>query len=486
MKNIIKVLIVLFVSLAVICPASATDLPLPVYDLLKTTFPKVDIRFDGLIELADGTKYLPVLPAYYENVEDPSKIVKTIPANTSLKSKPEMILFANNLALLKMIKRPDKNYILFSNEEIPLKVKLGLLPQDLVVPDNLIIPQELNVIIGDLKMSVKTGSEKKQPKNASSPIKPISNITPSFPELKDLVNKTFYAISYQSNQVYVLSSQTGKPIKTIQLTSIPSDITITNDNKYILAACMSSNKISVIDAIKNEYISDINVGQLPVSVVVSYDKAYVANKFSSSVSVIDTKNMKILEEISLTGSPGYLAVSEQDIYYNDSLSGKIYKLNLTPPENGKKIKSNIHEITQVNNVSGLILVDKYLLVLSRTDGKLVVYDLEAKKIFKTLEVGNKPVDMKVIKEKNKIYVLSAGSHIISVIDTNSFEITNKISLKNSGFPKSLNILDSVNKALVSDADSYEIAIIDLLSNQIIDYLPVNTTINSLLITQPVK
>jgi DNA-binding beta-propeller fold protein YncE len=117
---------------------------------------------------------------------------------------------------------------------------------------------------------------------------------------------------------------------------------------------------------------------------------------------------------------------------------------------------------------------------------LTEYDLTAKKVVKTIKVDDKPIDLKVVKGKNKIYVLSAGTNSIQVIDIPTFSVVNKIQLKEGGFYKTVNILPSLTRALISSVDSYELAIVDLVNEKVVDYLPVRTSINSLLVTQRMK
>ena len=47
----------------------ATELPKPVLEYIKKNYAKANIRFDGLIELKDGTVYIPVIPISYEGKE---------------------------------------------------------------------------------------------------------------------------------------------------------------------------------------------------------------------------------------------------------------------------------------------------------------------------------------------------------------------------------------------------------------------------------
>ncbi|MFH0702351.1 MAG: YncE family protein [bacterium] len=478
---------------AFVLPTFGTELPKPILNYIKTDFPKVNVRFDGLIELPDGTAYLPVFPLSYADVENPTEIITTIPENSNFSSKPNLILFANNFSLLKIIKMPGQSPTLLSSNKIPLKVKLGLLPQDLIVPENLVIPPELRIILGDLKIPIK-GEENQEKiigkinifENQDNPKTPDSitaitqPIIPTIdPQLNDLYNKTFYITNLKSKQIYIVYPFIGRPSKTIELSSIPSDMIMTDDGRYLLATGLSSNKVSVIDTLNNSLARELNVGSLPISIVISKDmeRAYIANKSSSSISVVDLKNMEIIQTVNIIGFPSNLALSEdsKNLFYSDAATGKIFRVSAID-------KREVDLVTQANNVSKISLFNNYLFILSRTDNALIVYDLKKDKLIKTIKVGNKPVDIKISKNKNKLYVLSAGSDSLNIMDISTLEISKTIALKSNGFPKNINIIDSTNKALISSVNSYEIVIVNLDQEEITGYLPISVTIGSLVVS----
>ena len=71
MKNFRIILAILALTCCIsLCnaPANATQLPQPIVEYLKSKYPNVEIRFDGLIELPDHTIYLPVSPLTYGKV----------------------------------------------------------------------------------------------------------------------------------------------------------------------------------------------------------------------------------------------------------------------------------------------------------------------------------------------------------------------------------------------------------------------------------
>ncbi|MDD3014352.1 MAG: YncE family protein, partial [Candidatus Gastranaerophilales bacterium] len=369
-----------------------------------------------------------------------------------------------------------------------LTVKLGILPQDLVVPDNLVIPSDLKIIMGDLKISVEDSedqsfySEKnKSGSNAKLAGKVNTNIAKQIaPELKDLTNKVFYVSSFRSNIINVVNPQTGRSQKNIALSSIPFDIAATEDGRYILASCISTNKISIIDTYNTSYVRDVGVGNLPTSIVIArgVSIAYVANRDSSSISVMNLRTIEIIKSIPVTGMPANLIISDDNntLYYNDLVSGNVYEVDLNNID-------SIYQITQSDNISKICQSGDYLYILSRSNDNLLVYSLLEGKLVKKISVGNKPVDLKVLPYKSKILVLSAGSNTLSIINMNSLEISKTITLKRGGFPSAINILAKTDKALISNQDSNEVGIVDLVQETIIGNLPITTPISSMIISE---
>lgn len=490
----------------------ATQLPDPIIKFIKSTFPKAEIRFDGLVELPDGTKYVPVLPAMYAKVDNPTNIVQTIPAKSSFSLKPELILFSNNLSLLKMLKTQD-GYTFTQNNNVPFAVKFGILPQDLVVPKNLVIPDEFKIILGNLKI---TTSDKPQVilkvnnnKNTklTDKIKPanivktgvntakvganMAKVTVSAAKAgmvvaKDVIssplenfdNKVFYLTNIHSTQLSVVSARTGKTIKLIDISSVPSGMLMTEDEKYIITSNISTESVSIIDVKNNKLLKNIKVGKLPDSIVIlsGTNKAYVANKFSSNISVIDLVKLTKEKDIPVTGAPVKLVSSEDktSLFYLDEQTGKIYNIKLSTP-------TKIEPVTDGINISKIYQFKNYLAVLSRTENTLKIFDLASGKYINTVIVSKKPVDIIIQEKLGKIYVLSGGTNSIDVIDLEKYEIVNKIQFKGKAFPIKMNLYESGNKAMVITADSYEMPIIDLKDDKVIEYFPVSNPVNSLII-----
>ncbi len=456
-------------------PCFSTELPQSVKEFIKTNNQEATIRFDGYIELADGNAYLPVYPLNFKQIEK-LEVSQTLPENLSFADRPGLILFNNNFALLKVLKDKHGNLSLINSEKIPLAVKMGLLPQDLVVPENLSVPPELKIILGDLKIPIanKQVTENIFKTNFTKTTK--NSGSKYYKELEGLENKVFYSLNFQSDQLYLIAPDTGRPLKSMKLPFLPSKARITPDKRYMLVCGLGADKISVIDLVRHSFVKNIKVGEKPSDIVMSEEsnKAYVINKGSADISIIDLKNMQLENNIKVSGKPTNIQISADalEIYYSDYFTGKLFKIR-------NRDKHEPAELTEALNITGMKLVDDKLFMISRADNKLIVFDTMKKEIIKELAIGEKPVDIKYISGSNKLYVLSADSFQLSVIDTETLEIANKVELKQGGFPYKINFSPDKSKALISNIDAYEIAVVDLRTNKITGYLPVSQLVGSL-------
>lgn len=483
-KNLINTTLFIVISTISTYSAIGTELPQPIESFIKQTFPNANIRFDGLVELPDGTQYLPVIPINIAKVDNPAEIIKIIPSKSSFSAKPDLILFANNYSLLKIIKKQGEQPTLISSNETPLSVKLGILPQDLVVPENLVVPYDLKIITGDLKIPVKgnengiyyTSNKTSQHKN--NPKNKTENHTP--PEFKDLTNKVFYTLNFRSNIINAINPQTGRSEKTIELSSIPYNIALTDDGRYILASCMSSDKISIIDTYNTTYVRDVEVGVFPTSIVIvpNINIAYVANRDSSSISVINLRTMEIIRNIPIAGMPVNLIISGDNnaLYYNDFSSGNIYEVDLNDID-------KVTPITQGNNISKIAESDGNLYILSRADNTLTVYNIIKDNVIKVIDIGSKPIDLKILQDQNKIIVLSAGDNTINIINFETLTPVKTVQLKGGNFPSGINLLPKTTRAIISYQDTYEITVFDINQETVTGNIPISLPISSMIISE---
>ena len=158
-KLLALMLFIMLLGVSNVC--SAAKIPEAELEVLKKEFPNMKVRFDALVELSDGTKYIPVYPIKTEFVATEIKVINTIPKNQTLKDKPDFFMFNSNFAFFQIKNEKDKTTVIYS-EEIPNEVKMGLLPQDLLVPKGFQLPAQLRIIAGNLMIPVKPSTEYKE------------------------------------------------------------------------------------------------------------------------------------------------------------------------------------------------------------------------------------------------------------------------------------------------------------------------------------
>ncbi|MFA6988505.1 MAG: YncE family protein [Candidatus Gastranaerophilaceae bacterium] len=484
----LKKLIFCLLFYIVSATAFASEIPAPELATLKNALPNMHVRFDGLIELPDGTQYLPVFPMKRADVPDQGTVSMTLPKNKLLKEKPNFLLFKSNLSLFKIIRVPGENPTIISGDIVPLVVKLGLLPQDLLVPNQLEIPTSLRIILGDLVIPVKDSDEFKEvsfKKGSKTSVKSPVKTKQRPKELQDLLNKDFYIINNQQSYINIVSPEVGRPSKQFEIDSIPSDIKLTSNGRYFLVSSIATDKIYIIDAVNGKFIKEIKVGKIPVSIVIAdrLAKAFVANKGDSTISVIDLKKMEVVNTVNVCGNPAGLSLVEnqEELMFFDTLTNNVYSMKMS----GDYYNSyTITCVTSAPNISKVLKQNELIYVLSRTGNTLTVFSPTSKNTIKTLITGEKPVDIAIVK--NKIYILNAADDTLSVFNATNYENIKTVELKTNGFPKNFNVLDENKTAIITNASCYEVLVYNIQQDKITKRLPLSITVGKVVVSNKLK
>lgn len=191
LKNIAaKICVVTAVMMCFSVPAFATKIPDNVQKFVVKDFPNTTFRFDGVIILPDNTIYLPLLPAKIINPEK-LEIKQTYPTGKTLASKPNIVILNNDFALLKVLTDTNGNKTIYKMANPPMELRTGLLPQDMLVPKGLIIPENMKSIVGNLE--IKTVNDPGIRVESSKPV--VTQLTGStlktLSQIPQLKNKSF-------------------------------------------------------------------------------------------------------------------------------------------------------------------------------------------------------------------------------------------------------------------------------------------------------
>ena len=533
-----KAILILTLFFASATGAFATNLPDSVNQFVLKDYPNASIRFDGLITLSDGTVYLPIIPSYIQRVSD-LEVTSTIPANASLKSEPDVIVFNNNFALLKLIRTKNGILTVCQNPNIPMVIKTGAIPQDLVVPRGLVLPDILKGILGNVQIPLLSDSniikEPASEQKAPLTITPVrqnfvtTNVEKTTGLAQGLQNKIYYIANNNSLLLKVFSSNSPQPMYSLKLASVPRKIQAVQDGKYLLVLTNTQKQIDVID-VKNEYIAkQIDLSAVPSDITVNNAKqtAYVSSESDRSIFVIDLKEMKIKEKIALIGIPENIAISNDgtQLGYLDKTTSNVYVIRLDGNYANKLI-------TNCSNVSKIALNNDKLYTLVRTEGKLKISDYNLDRDFEeekyqadrakqtttpatlaavidgiqsgietTMQnkkelvgqpeyyatktndvlVGQKPTDL--LFYKNKMFVLCSASNDIQVIDTTTQAVTKVIKLPTAGFPRKITKVTNTNLALITNVSQKKYAVLDLDKEAITQAVGISTPVNEIMVVE---
>lgn len=530
--------------------AEAVLLPHPMRVYLFNNVAGTSIRFDGLINLPNGTMYVPVIPAQPKDVEK-LEIVYTYPEKQPFKSEPEVITFNNNYSLLKVI--PDgKKRTLTKYDNLPDVVKTGVLPQDMLVPTGFYVSENLRGILGNLEIPVAITNIEKKPiaasvqktaansdntvvarKNGKKIVKThkkaLKTIMP-----KELANKMYLVTNFDSQYLKVFNPGRPEPIYGLKLKGVLKDVKVTPDNKYLITAVFGKNQVDIADIGNEQIAKSIELNMQPSEIAVDKDanKTYIMSTEGKSIFAINLQDMNISEKVTLEAVPYRMALSPDGtmLAYADKNTDNIYVLKLDD-----EYKNVL--VTNCKNVSKIIIDDmSRMYILSRTQNKLLVNDFNLAKPFVTgeededtgvilqkklayntrkmlgavdilpensesmdnqeIELTNATVEEKTIETGfkptemflygSKLFVVCSGDNEIEILDTETLKIADKIKMPFNGFPRKITGIDNSNLALVTDADAKRYAIINLDTNKITGTYPLDMPVYSITIIDKIN
>ena len=516
--------------------ANASQLPQELRNYLVSQKKVPSIRFDAVVVYSDDVMYLPVYPSRPVDVEK-IEISKTYPEKQTMDKLPDMVLFNNNMGLLKVIKNGENSYTIKEIPNLPEEIKTGLLPQDLMVPRGLILPEDYISILGDIQ--IPTVGSAKAPSFITRKAAPL----PTGKRLADtnranvpfdLQDKLFFVNNFQTEYLQIFSSSVSEPLYSLKTSGVMKDVKPVLDGKFLLVATNNQKNLDVVD-VQREYVAKhIDLTSNPSEIIVDdiNKKAYVASVSDESLSIIDLTSMSMKEKIQLVGAPQRLSLSPdaKKLAYTDMKTSNIYVLDL---ENGYENKL----ITNFPNITKMVLKNNIMYMVSRSMPKLrIVYfdllqdnqvsktkkdkkkDLARKKLEKTdnenvaedlisdfaidannddvddslveqntkmyatsikdIDIGKKPVDM--YSKSNKIYILCAGENTVYTYDLASEGLT-KEKLPVEGFSKAFTPVPNSNLAVITNMADLKYVVYDMDKNKALQTLPINDYINMITI-----
>lgn len=450
----IKVLLITMMMALINQCAMASRLPDDFWAYLQKVYPNSTQRFDSVLVLADGTTYIPLYPAQLTD-EKNIKLEYTYPLNRMPQNKPEVMIFNNNFVLLKLMKDKNGKYTITKNENLPLKVKLGVMPQDMLVPVGLQVPDSLKLILGNLIIPEKndnlitaaTDTKIGNTKDNSGKITP----------LVELKNKKALISTDMSKFVLVYDGEKKNSLYELKLSGLPSKILASNKSKLALVMYFGSKTVEIVDLSNERTVTQITLDDMPKDADLDYvnNMAYVASANAGTIYMIDLNSAKLSKAIKLEQSPEKIAIADdgKSLAFIDRNTQKIFSLK---EQDGSYIAKYIAD---GKNLSRILYKKGNIYAVSRTENKLSVYNEEENILTAETKLNEKPTD--AVFYGNKIYILCSKDSIINVYDTISQKIIENIVLDNVGFYSKITMIPNQPNALITGIQTKKFLLLNL-------------------------
>jgi DNA-binding beta-propeller fold protein YncE len=480
MKKIILTIILIFATATNVFAAKIPD---NVKNLIKKDFPKTDFRFDGLITLPDGVIYLPLYPALVKKPEK-LEVKSTLPEGKKLSDEPEVVILNNDFTLLKLIVDQKGRKTVVNLKEPPIEVRTGLLPQDLLVPTGLIIPDNVKGIIGNLQITtaLDAGLRVKSESFLESKTVKTSQTTKNIvSKVAQLQNKTLYIATCYSKNIQVIQGESSSPEYALSQKSIPIDMKATPDDKFLLVTTYGKTLVDVISLADERVIKQLDLTTPAEEIAVDRfkNRAYVSSAEDSSIYIIDLTTMTLKQKIKINGMCEKLSISDDGtkLFYADKKTGDLWVIEL----NNDFI---IKEIGNFPNVSKIAYVNGKIYITSRTKNKLAVVDYVTLSLIKEFNTEQKPIDMLVYKDN--LYVLSAESNAVQVFNTIDDELTDTVYLNTNGFSIKIYRIKNTNIALVMDTKTDKYSVLDLDKKRVVKTNALEIPVSAIVVVEQAK
>lgn len=475
-----RLLLILILLVTTSTSAWAVKFPENVKTAIKKDFAKADFRFDGVILLPDGTIYLPLFPALVKK-PDVIEVKQTFPANMKLSQQPDIVIFNNDFALMKVLYDVKGNKTVLKLDSPPVEIKTGLLPQDMLVPKGLQIPENIKGVIGNLQIATSIDAGVKIKSEMAKPQEKVKTFIKPAPSVALLKDRVMYVATCYSKNIHVINGEQKSPEYALSLKSIPIDIKLTPDEKFLMVTSFGNHSLDIISLADDQVIKSLDLKNQPTEIVVNKkaQKAYVAVPADSSIYLIDIATMALKQQIKINGYCERLALSDDGriLFYFDKKTSDIIAVELT---NDFVIKN----IGKFPNVSKLALTQNKLYIISRTKNKLAIIDYATLGVSSELDLDKKPIDMLVYGDN--LFILCAHNNIIQVLNTETDEITNTIKLNTDGFSTVISRVKETNIAVIGDTQVPKYVVIDLDKKQVLKTYPIDVPVSTIIIADKVR
>jgi len=229
------------------------------------------------------------------------------------------------------------------------------------------------------------------------------------------------------------------------------------------------------------------LGDLPLNMAVSPDQKWIAvtnNGYGrQSLQLFNTKKEVESDNVTINMSWYGLCFSpdSKTLYASGGNENKIRIYSISQEGRLKQTDSIVMGKPWPNHISpaGMVISEKYgkLLVVTRRDNSIYVYDIATKKLISKMSAGSECYDIVLSKDEENAYISCWGSKKVKVWNLKNKDWTESYNVGNH--PNELCLDKSGNRLFVANADDNSVSVIDLQNNRVEELLNAALFPNSL-------
>ena len=349
----------------------------------------------------------------------------------------------------------------------------GLLPQEILLPKGLVLPETLKGIIGDIDVSTT--------QDTGLRINNVKAIGQKRTEpVEQLNKKTFYIAPGVNKNIQVVSSDTKAPTYALEQNFIINDMKGV-DGKFLLVTYFDSNTMSIISLMDEKVIKNVRFDSTPEQIIIDNNNkiAYISSGDASSIYVFSLETMTLKKQLKINGKCEKLTLSEDGtkIFYVDRNKNDIWAIEL---DNNYLLKN----IGSFPNISEIAYVNGKIYVISRTRNRLAIVDYATLGLLKELEVCEKPV--KLYAKGNELYILGAQDNLLEVLDTQDDVITDILYLNTNSFATNITPIDETGMIMITNARSGMYSVVDTETKDIVKTSPLELPVRAIVVVDKVE
>lgn len=424
-------------------PAFATKLPDGMKEAIKQKFPQSRLRIDSMIEDADTSLYVPIIPTTAPKKTEKISIVF---------SGKDIVVFDNGYVFLKLIKI-DKKLVLALPGDLPPSVMQtlyrGTLPADLLVPQNMAVSGKLKPLVKELNVEIL--------KDGTPPV--IAQETQE--EASETNNEKIFLASPASGKIFILNGKFEKSSEVVT-DGTPAGLVYFQDK--LIVADQSKSLVIVYNpkTMKWDTFIEFPMGSSPrgIAVAPKGDIIYVSESASNTVASVDLATKKILQRTKVLTGPSAIAITPDGytVVVASSGSGHVSFIST--------LNQKVVGVVQTGKMPSKLLIgkkQKYAFVSNRMSNTVSVIDTTQRKLIKNITTGEGPTGLALDSTEERLFVANAKDNNITIYDlTNNFEKIETVSLPlDVEFPGCLLLTADQNHLLVTSAASDTVGFLNL-------------------------